>query len=375
MKDVNHNTLVAMNSKKFHPEKEEEILRSAVVGKYEIIRRIGVGGMATVYLARDVNLNREVAIKMLPQLFLRDDQFISRFKREARLAAMLEHPHIARIYNISDEEDICYFVMSYLPNGTLTRQLRRHGALNTEDIARWSKDICSALIHAHGHGVIHRDLKPDNIMLDRDFRAVVVDFGIAHAAEGTSITETGAVIGTPQYMSPDQACGKDLDARSDIYSMGLLMYQMATGALPFEAHDSVSLMYMHVHENPVPPIMRCPEIPRWLNTIIMKCLEKDPDARYSSALELHRALTEQKSFDLEELQTTTEKLMVTKSRYRHLLGGVVRMIAAVRRMISWFIREFKRYGFIRGDKSSRYDYGHSRIDDPAYMSIHDLNRD
>lgn len=168
-------------------------------------------------------------------------------------------------------------------------------SLPLDTVIRWSRNICSALSHAHELGIIHRDLKPDNIMIDKNNNAVVMDFGIAHAARGTNLTQTGAVLGTPQYMSPDQACGKELDARSDIYSLGLVLYKMATGNLPFQADDPVSLMYMQVHETPKSPDSHNPAIPRWLNDIIMKCLAKNPDDRFSSARELRFALAAQKS--------------------------------------------------------------------------------
>lgn len=287
---------VAYKMKKYSQEQtDEDIIRTTLAGRYEICEKIGVGGMASVYRARDIALNREVAVKILPRVFLRDEQFIKRFKREAKLAAMLEHPNIFKIYEISKEHGICYFVMNYIPGGTLTEQMKLQDSLPLDTVIRWSRDICAALSHAHELGIIHRDLKPDNIMIDKNNSAVVMDFGIAHAARGTNLTQTGAVLGTPQYMSPDQACGKELDARSDIYSLGMVLYQMATGSLPFQADDPVSLMYMQVHETPKAPDAYNPAIPRWLNDIIMKCLEKNPDNRFSNARELRFALASQKS--------------------------------------------------------------------------------
>lgn len=274
---------------------EENLLREALAGNYEIIRELGTGGMASVYLAHETALDRDVAIKLLPHVYLSDQQFIARFKREARLSAMLEHPNIVRIYRISEDKDLCYFVMNYIPGGTLTERMVKQGSLTLQEVVSWGMDICSALSYAHEHGVIHRDLKPDNIMLDADDRAVVMDFGIAYAKQGTSLTQQGAVIGTPQYMSPDQSCGKELDARSDIYSLGLVLYQMAAGSLPFQASDAVSLMYMHVHKIPEPPDARNPHVPRWLRDIILTCLAKKPENRFSSARELRQALSERHS--------------------------------------------------------------------------------
>jgi serine/threonine protein kinase len=283
------------NGRKSRSLSEEELLREALSGSYEIVRKLGIGGMASVYLAREPALAREVAIKLLPRAYLSDQQFIARFKREAQLSAMLEHPNIVRIYRISEEKDLCYFVMNYISGGTLTERMKKQGSLTLQEVVQWGMDICSALSYAHEHGVIHRDMKPDNIMLDGDDRAVVMDFGIAYAIRGTSLTQSGAVIGTPQYMSPDQACGKELDARSDIYSLGMVLYQMAAGSLPFLAADAVSLMYMHVHNTPESPDTRNPHVPRWLRDIILTCLAKKPENRFSSARELRQALSERRS--------------------------------------------------------------------------------
>jgi serine/threonine protein kinase/formylglycine-generating enzyme required for sulfatase activity len=314
---------------------EEASIRSALAERYEILRRLGSGGMATVYLAREIALDREVAIKVLPRAFLRDNDFVTRFKHEARVAAALEHPHIVRIHQIGEGQDLCYIVMSYIAGGSIGDEIRHRGTIDLDDLVRWSMDTCSALHHAHAHGIVHRDLKPDNIMLDGNRRAVVTDFGIARATIGARLTQTGAVIGTPQYMSPKQAQGKELDGRSDIYSMGMVLYQMATGTLPFQGSDAVSLMYKHVHEFPEPPDVRNPAIPAWLRDIILKCLAKRPEDRFATAGELSKALAERHRPKIAKTALMPDR-PARKSRRGFYFGLAALIILALGAGAYWF---------------------------------------
>jgi serine/threonine protein kinase len=270
---------------------DEGRLRQRLAGKFQIVRKLGAGGMAEVYLARDEILEREVAVKVLPQGQLGDEEFVARFAHEARITATLEHPNIIRIYSLSQEPDLVYYTMNVLKGGSLTQLLRREGAQPVERIADWGRQICAALSHAHRQGIIVRDLKPDNVLLDEDGRAVLTDFGIARHSEAGGLTQMGTAIGTPQYMSPEQALGDPVDARTDLYALGVMLYLLSTATLPFNAEEPASLIYLQVHETPEPPDVRNKDVPGWLCDIILQCMEKSPADRFQSAEELEVALS------------------------------------------------------------------------------------
>ncbi len=268
---------------------EEEAVREALKGEYEIIGELGRGGMAIVFHGRDTHLDREVAIKVLPFSLAFDAEFVERFQREARTAAKLEHPHIIPIYRVGRSGRVIYFVMKFLRGASLSDVLRKRGKLSPAEIRKLLAETASALGYAHQNGVVHRDIKPDNIMFDEGGRAVVTDFGIAKAGTGTRLTGTGMVVGTPHYMSPEQVRAQPLDGRSDIYSLGIVAYQCLVGSVPFDGEDAFSIGYKHISEPLPEPQLKTAEEVR-LFGIIRKMTAKAPEDRYQSAEELLAAI-------------------------------------------------------------------------------------
>ena len=266
------------------------IIGKVLDNRYEILEKIGGGGMAVVFKAKDNALNRFVAIKVLRSEFIDDDDFIEKFKREAQAAASLSHPSIVNIYDVGVFEDINYIVMEYIKGGTLKELIRKKGALPYDVATNYAVQICSAIENAHNNGIIHRDIKSHNIMLKDENMAKVTDFGIARAATSSTMTNTGNLIGSVHYFSPEQAKGIHTDERSDIYSFGIVMYEMLTGRLPFEGDTPVAVALKQIQEFPVSPSTINKNIPRSLEDITLKCMEKDPIARYASAGELLKDL-------------------------------------------------------------------------------------
>jgi len=274
-----------------------EHVAQALSVSYELDQEIGRGGMGIVYRARDRRLKRHVAIKLLPpELSFRRD-VRSRFLREAETAAQLSHPNIVPIYSVDEVGNLVFFVMACIDGDNLATKLQKRGPLPIDDVRRWLLEVSDALAYAHARGVVHRDIKPDNILLDGiDGRALVTDFGIARAVtEGggdtARLTATGIAIGTPAYMSPEQASGdRDLDARSDLYSLGIVAYQTLCGEPPFLGNTTPALLVKHLAEAPVPISQRRPDVPPDLAAIVMRLLEKNPDHRFQSATDLVQAL-------------------------------------------------------------------------------------
>ncbi|MCB2184925.1 MAG: protein kinase [Deltaproteobacteria bacterium] len=255
------------------------------LGKYRLERLLGRGGMGMVYLARHELLENEAAVKILPPELSRDEEMKSRFLREARSAAGLRHPNIIRIHDVGEEAGLNYFSMDYVAGQSLTELIAARGGLAEEEIIRLSRQVLSALTDAHAAGIVHRDLKPDNVLIDQRGDAIVMDFGIAKALKGTRFTQMGAFVGTVHYASPEQARGLDVDARSDLYSWGVVMYEMATGRVPFAGVDTAAVFYQHVHEVPTPPNRAVPHISPGLSAFILRLLEKNPADRPAGATE------------------------------------------------------------------------------------------
>ena len=271
---------------------------AALAHQYRIENEIGRGGMAVVYRARDLRLNREVAIKVLPPELAYDPAIRTRFTREAQTSAQLSHAHIVPIFDVGEREGIAYFVMALITGGNLDNLLAREPRQPIEEVRRLLVEISDALAYAHLRGVIHRDIKPDNIMLDGDTgRVMVTDFGIARAMEaGARLTVTGNAVGTPTYMSPEQAMGeREVDGRSDIYSLGVLGYQLLTGRVPFTAANSMALLLKHVGETPNPIADLRPDAPKALRDVIERALLKSPEDRWPTAAAMRESLLSDKS--------------------------------------------------------------------------------
>jgi len=260
------------------------------LGGYRVIERVGLGSMAEVYTAMQTSMNRMVAIKILSPLLSDDPQFVERFRLEAQIAATLEHPHIVPIIDVGEEDGVLYLVMRYLKGGTLYDLMRR-GLLPLQAVLRYLAEIGQALDYAHGLGVIHRDVKPKNVLLDLQANSSIADFGLAKTTAAGGLTHSGfGMIGTPHYMSPEQGRGQPIDGRSDLYSVGVMLYEMLTGQLPFDADSAVGMVMKHIHD-PIPSVTTAnPQLPPVMDEILARALAKDPVDRYQSAHELAEAV-------------------------------------------------------------------------------------
>ena len=256
-----------------------------VAGRYKLLGRVGSGGMADVWCAEDSMLNRRVALKFLHERFAQDEQFVERFRREASSAAGLQHPNVVGVFDRGTYDGTHYIAMEFVEGASLKDLIER--GLSVGEAVEIVRQVLAGARYAHSHGIVHRDLKPQNVLVDAEGRARVTDFGIARAG-ASEITQTGSVLGTAQYLSPEQAQGLPVTAASDIYSIGVLLYEALTGQVPFEADSPVTVALKQVSERPRPPSELNPQVSRALDAVVLKALAKDPANRFVSAEEFEQ---------------------------------------------------------------------------------------
>src|SRR4051794_32521244 len=255
-------------------------------GRYKILKKIGAGGMADVYCAEDQTLGRQVAIKILNDRHAGDEQFVERFRREAQNAAGLNHPNIVTIYDRGEAEGTYYIAMEFLDGRSLKELIVARGPSPIPVAIGYARQVLAALRFSHRNGIVHRDIKPHNVIVDAEGRIKVTDFGIARAGAASQMTEAGSIIGTAQYLSPEQARGAPVDQTSDLYSVGVLLYELLTGTVPFTGDTPVEIAMKHLSQVPEPPSAKRPEVPDDLDAVVLRALAKDPHDRYASAEEM-----------------------------------------------------------------------------------------
>ncbi|WP_404409085.1 Stk1 family PASTA domain-containing Ser/Thr kinase [Jeotgalibacillus malaysiensis] len=255
-------------------------------GRYKVLKSIGSGGMANVYLARDMILDRDVAVKVLRMDYVSEANMLKRFQREAQSATSLTHPNIVSMYDVGDEGDYYFLVMEFVEGMTLKQYIQEHSPLDLGDAINIMLQLTSAIAHAHHNGIIHRDIKPQNILIDQEGNIKITDFGIAMALSATAITQTNSVMGTVHYLSPEQARGGTASKKSDIYSLGIVMYELITGTLPYEGESPISIALKHLQSDLPRPSEVVKDLPQSLENVILKAAAKDPHYRYASADEM-----------------------------------------------------------------------------------------
>jgi serine/threonine-protein kinase len=256
------------------------------IGHYKILGRLGRGGMGDIYKAIQNPLNRIVALKVLPPNFVRDEEFAKRFEIEARAVSLLQHQNIVSIYEYGEEDGYRYFAMQFVDGVDLSQFINDHREVSISAVIDFSRQICRGLRYAHSHNVIHRDIKPQNILIDQNNVAKLSDFGIAKIFSGANITMAGFTLGTPEYMSPEQALGKKTDHQTDIYSLGIVMYEMLTKQHPFTGSNAMAVVYKQVHDHPILPSQKRRDTPKRLELIVLKALKKERKDRYQSIEEM-----------------------------------------------------------------------------------------
>lgn len=271
----------------------DNLIGKRLDGRYSIEGLVGVGGMANVYRGTDLKTGNRIAVKVLKEEFLDNEELVRRFKNESKAISILSHPNIVKVYDVSVTDKLQYIVMEYVDGITLKEYLKqRGGALTWKEVVHFATQVLSALQHAHSKGIIHRDVKPQNIMLLADGSIKMMDFGIARFSRAQSQTVSDKAIGSVHYISPEQAKGERTDARTDIYSVGVMLYEMLSGRLPFDGDGAVSIAIMQISEKPKPLAEIAPNTPAGLRQITEKAMEKDPDKRYQSAQEMLDAIEE-----------------------------------------------------------------------------------
>ena len=271
--------------------------------RYRIVDKIGVGGMADVYLGEDTLLGRQVAIKVLHANFANDDEFVTRFKREAQAAGKLNHPNIVNMYDVGFDQDLHYIIMEYVNGETLKEYITRHGRLSIDEAVKFTIAIAEGLEHAHTMGIVHCDIKPHNVIITQTGRVKVTDFGIARAMNATNtVMYTNSILGSAHYLSPEQASGKPVDGNTDIYSLGVVLYEMLTGRVPFEGETPIAVALKHVREKVAPPTRYNPSIPPLLEAVVLKALSKNPTDRFDSISDMISDLRLSQGFTMGKTQ-------------------------------------------------------------------------
>jgi len=287
----------------------EELSRGILfAGRYELIEELGKGGMGKVYRVEDKKIKEEVALKLLKPEIAADKKTIERFSNELKMARKIAHRNVCKMYYLGEEKGTHYITMEYVSGEDLKSFIRRVGQLPVGKAISIAKEVCEGITEAHRLGIIHRDLKPSNIMIDKEGNARIMDFGIARSIKAKGITGSGVMIGTPEYMSPEQVEGKETDQRSDIYSLGIILYEMVTGRVPFEGDTPFTVGVKHKSEIPKDPKELNIQIPDDLNRVILRCLEKEKEKRYQSAVEVRSELTR-----IEKGLPTTERIAPKKN--------------------------------------------------------------
>lgn len=339
--------------------KEQLTTGSIFAGRYQIIEELGKGGMGKVYKALDTKINEKIALKLIKPEIALDKKVIERFSNELKFARRVSHRNVGRMYHLGEHKGIHFITMEYVSGEDLKSMIRMSGQFGIGTAINVAKQVCEGLIEAHHLGVIHRDLKPNNIMIDRDGNARIMDFGIARSLKEKGITGAGVTVGTPEYMSPEQVEGKEVDRRADIYSLGVIMYEMTTGRLPFEGDTALSIAVKHKTEAPQDPREFNPQISEDLTHLIMKCLEKDKNIRFQSPEELLSELTNiEKGLPTTDIKiprrkpTTSEEITVTFNLKKALFPAIIVAALVIAIVIVLQVLPSKKAAPLQSDKPS-----------------------